>query len=170
MRKPTAPVRLRYSADRPTCSTKLRQQVRPGRSPSPSKVRFASSFPRSSHSARLCRPLHLLYRVARDRVDVLALVNKAVALVEADRARIIRIDEQRDRTGRKPFCLVDQHRRKLRTPMIRRDHELVEIALLVDSHKSLESVLLLRDDDRRIRHQFTTPALAPPWQAGGEID
>ncbi len=50
------------------------------------------------------------------------------------------------------------------------DHELVEVTFEIDRHKSDQRTGLFRNNDRRIRHQFVAPALAPPWHARGEID
>src|SRR6476620_12680443 len=50
------------------------------------------------------------------------------------------------------------------------DHELIEITFEIDRHKSDQRIGLFCDNDRRIRHQFLAPALAPPRHACGEID
>src|SRR4051794_20814390 len=50
------------------------------------------------------------------------------------------------------------------------DHELVEIAVAVDGDKAGQRAVLLRHDDRSLRHQIPTPALAPPVQPCREVD
>src|SRR5450755_2351973 len=54
--------------------------------------------------------------------------------------------------------------------MIRRDHELVEVAAIIDGDKARDGVRLLGDNDLGLRHQFVAPALAPPIHTLREID
>src|SRR5882757_4236803 len=62
----------------------------------------AGSSPASRH------PHHLQHRPSRGRIDVLAGMRKAVALIEADGAGVVLVDQQRDACGREAFGLSDQ--------------------------------------------------------------
>src|SRR5580704_19698275 len=88
-------------------------------------------------------PLHLQHRPTRGRIDVVAGVHKTAALVEADGAGIVLVDEQRDMSGRAAFGFVDQHCRELRTPLRWRHHELIEITRRVDGDEAHELAGLL---------------------------
>src|SRR3954468_24065862 len=50
------------------------------------------------------------------------------------------------------------------------DHELVEIAVAIDGDEAGQCAVLLRHDDRSLRHQIPAPALAPPVKPRGEVD
>src|ERR1700688_1255287 len=97
-------------------------------------------------------------------------MGEAAALVEADGAGIVGVDEQRDALGRAALGFVDQKGCELRTPMRRGNHELIEIACRVDGHEACKLARSLGADDRRPGYQLATPALAPPRNPRGEID
>ena len=115
-------------------------------------------------------PLHLQHRPSRGRVHILSGMHKAVALVEADRAGVVGVDQQRDAIGRQPLRFIDQQGGEFRTPVIGRDHQLVEIACRIDGDESDQRARLFGDDDGGIRHQLVAPAFAPPVDARVEID
>src|SRR5438105_13777659 len=54
--------------------------------------------------------------------------------------------------------------------MIGRDHQLVEVAFAIDGYEAAQCTGLFGDSDRRIRHEFVAPALAPPCHPRCELD
>src|SRR2546430_2588172 len=96
-------------------------------------------------------PRHLQYRPSRSRVHILAGMFKAVALVEADGTRVILVDLERNAAWRQTFGFVDQCGGEFRAPVIRADHELVEVAASVDGHETDQGARLFGDDDRGVR-------------------
>src|ERR1700688_1441682 len=73
-------------------------------------------------------PFHPQYRPSRGRIHVLAGMNKSVALVEANGAGVVLVDQERDAIRRPVLCLIDQYGCEVRAPAVRSDHQLIEIA------------------------------------------
>src|SRR5579872_555251 len=118
----------------------------------------------------LSLPHHLQDRPTRGRVHIPPRMNKSVALIEADRARVVVVHKQRDGIRRKTFRFIDQGIGKFCSPMAGGYDKLVEIGVGVDRDESDELAYFFGDDDRGLRHQLLAPALTPPRHARGEID
>ena len=111
-------------------------------------------------------PAHPEHRAAGHRVDVVAGHLEAVLFVERDGAAVVLVDQKIEARRRDALAGVEQQRRDVAAPELRRDHDLVEIAALrIDGDEALDHAVHLGDQDLGLRHQFAAPALAPPVDA-----
>ena len=92
-------------------------------------------------------------------------------LVEADGAGIVLVDQQIEPLRGQAFRLVEQRQRRARTPMLGRDHDLVEVfRFRIDGDEADQRAVDLGQHDMGDRDQLLAPALAPPRHARIEID
>ncbi len=85
-------------------------------------------------------------RLAGNRIDAGAYDRKSLLVVETQRAGIVGVDVELKPRGRERFGDGDQRRADARSPMLRRDHDLVQItAARVDGDKADDFVGRLRD-------------------------
>src|SRR5262249_55448452 len=125
---------------------------------------------RSGESGRR-PPTHLVQQRAGARVDVDAGDDETLLLVEADRARVVLVDQEIESSRRDSLRLIDKGGGERRTPRFGRNDDLVEIAgAWIDRHEAEQRAIALGDGDDRGWDELVAPALAPPFYPGCEID
>ena len=91
--------------------------------------------------------------------------------IKADGADIVLVDQQINALRRKALGLVQQGQCDVRAPVLRRDHDLVEIGRLgIDSDEAGHRAVDVRQHDAGRGHEFLAPAFAPPGHASVEVD
>src|SRR5512136_558890 len=125
----------------------------------------------SSRWLRSRPPSHPVDRYSRHRVFVFTGIDKAVLFVKTDSAKIILVDEKVEALRRKTFGFIKQGKRDVGAPMLWRDYDLVKVhRFWVDSYESGQRATSFCKHDLRYRHQLVAPALAPPGDAGVEVE
>ena len=116
------------------------------------------------------QPSHATDRIAGDRIDAATADAESVLFVEANRAGVVGVDIEMKPPGGDALCLRHQRSADTASPMLRRDHDLVEIARTrIDRYESDQGAGRFRDRNLGRWHELFAPAHTPPSEPSGEV-